>query len=779
MKKILFVGLLIGLLFPNYLLSQTNYALTFSSATSNYVRVPYNAALQPTGAITLEAWLNVNSWTGIPGIVGNTEFGGYEFDIETVGGVPQIHFWVKRNGNYADVYFSQTTFGTGWHHVAGTFDGRYAKIYLDGVLKATNDAGAVYPIQYTYQNSLIIGAEAGSGADPYGNYYNGSVDEVRIWNIARPIDSIQAAMNRQLIGNEIGLAGYWKFDEGASTTSYDATSNLNNGTLVSDPEWILFDGGKTWYTLGATGFSDGQATSVSMAIASDGTPYVGYCDGANGSKATVMKYNGANWVAVGIKAFSSGVASEINFTLASDGSPYVVFKDGANGSKATVMKFNGTSWIVVGTAGFSAGSVTDIKISIKSDGTPYVGFADGANGGKPTAMYYNGSTWNIVGTAGITAGAPNKTNFTLSNDGTPFFAVQYNNGAGGQRASVLSFDGTSWNYVGAQGFSTNSAYYIRILFSPSNVPYVAFVDLTTRLTVMKYNSGTWENVGTYLSSVYTSATLPSLAFASDGTLYVAYLQGAYMAVKKYDGISWQFVGTAVITNNNSDLPCIAINNSGIPFEVHTENSLSGKVTLRRYLLDSNTPLPVELTSFAANAINNIVELKWFTATELNNYGFEIERATAYKGNLNEWVKVGFVHGSGNSNSPKDYSFTDYEPYVGQSYYRLKMIDIDGTFEYTNEIEVNRQLPSKFFLNQNYPNPFNPETVISYLLPVDGLVTLKVYDVLGKEVGTIVNEVKVAGNHQVMFNASTLSSGVYLYKLQSGNFIQTKKMLLIK
>ncbi len=780
MKKTLLLVLLFGLLFQNNLRAQTNSALTFSTSTSTYVRVPYSSVLQSQSAITVEAWLNVNTWAYTPGIVGNTEVGGYEFNIGQVGGIMQLHFIVNRNGNNADVYFSQSDFGTGWHHVAGTYDGQYSKIYLDGVLKATNDAGAIYPIQYSYNNSLIIGAEASSGADAFGNYFNGSIDEVRIWNYTRKVDSIQAAMSRQLVGTEPGLIGYWKFDEGVGTTVSDATANNNDGTLVNSPTWILFDGGKSWYTLGTAGISDGLVYHVNLAIASDGTPYVGYIDNANGNKVTVMKYDGSSWVAVGTKGFSASSAMYLCMTMASNGTLYVAYQDGANSNKVTVQKFNGTNWVVVGAAGFSAGSATDIQIAVNSSGTPYVGFADGANSGKPTAMYFDGSFWNILGTAGVTPLSPGDQDFCLSNDGVPHFALRYLNG----KASVMNFVDSrtpKWDYVGSPSFSSSTAYFIKIAFSPSNVPYVVYVD--SRVTVMKDSSNWWVPVGSNISKA-GGASQSYLAFASDGTPYVTYTESGYMVVKKYDGTSWQFVGTATITNTSTDYPVVAINSNGIPYEAHTEAGLNSKVTMRRYLLNSETtPLPVELTSFTVSFISSYVELKWRTVTEVNNYGFEIERASFISNevrNLN-WQKVGFVQGHGNSNSTKEYSFTDnlsLDPALNLSY-RLKQIDNDGTFKYSEEVEVKTQLPLKFLLSQNYPNPFNPNTTIRYQLPQNSFVTLKVFDVLGKEVSVLVNEVEDAGNHEVNFDASKLASGIYFCKMQTEDFTGIKKLLLIK
>ncbi|MHB9040542.1 MAG: T9SS type A sorting domain-containing protein, partial [Melioribacteraceae bacterium] len=131
--------------------------------------------------------------------------------------------------------------------------------------------------------------------------------------------------------------------------------------------------------------------------------------------------------------------------------------------------------------------------------------------------------------------------------------------------------------------------------------------------------------------------------------------------------------------------------------------------------------------------------------------------------------------------PKDYSFVDKNLQVGKLQYRLKQIDLDGVFEYSDVVEVNFNAPVNFVLGQNYPNPFNPETVISYQLPVGGLVTLKVYDLLGREIATLVNEYKTAGTYNSQFSIRNfqLPSGVYFYTLKAGNYLQAKKMLVIK
>jgi hypothetical protein len=187
-------------------------------------------------------------------------------------------------------------------------------------------------------------------------------------------------------------------------------------------------------------------------------------------------------------------------------------------------------------------------------------------------------------------------------------------------------------------------------------------------------------------------------------------------------------------------------------------------------------VPVELASFTASVNENTVELSWITATEVNNSGFNVERKTQNT----EWENIGFVEGHGTTTETQSYSFIDRGLISGSYSYRLKQVDFDGTFIY-HELAENIEIGTikTYALEQNYPNPFNPATIINYQIPVEGQVSLKVYDMLGNEVATLVNEMKTAGEHQVEFNAGAIASGIYFYRLQAGSFVETKRMMLMK
>ncbi len=191
-------------------------------------------------------------------------------------------------------------------------------------------------------------------------------------------------------------------------------------------------------------------------------------------------------------------------------------------------------------------------------------------------------------------------------------------------------------------------------------------------------------------------------------------------------------------------------------------------------------IPVELTSFAASNDRNNVTLNWATATEVNNSGFQIERKL---NGTNEWTNLSFVSGKGTSTERNNYSYMDKGLTVGKYSYRLKQVDLDGTFEYSPVIEVDVNAPNEYTLYQNYPNPFNPSTTIEYSLPEKADVTISIYTAIGELVTTLVNGTIESGYQKVSFNASNLTSGTYIYQIKAvgaeRTFVDTKKMILIK
>jgi hypothetical protein len=336
-------------------------------------------------------------------------------------------------------------------------------------------------------------------------------------------------------------------------------------------------------------------------------------------------------------------------------------------------------------------------------------------------------------------------------------------------------------YINSNGFVTFEPTTIYGTSSLTQMPHAGFID--------NFIAGYWKN----LDPTNTNVSGKHLYYGiNNGDMVITFenyperngdVNGwitFQIILKSNDNIKIQFndLGTSFDTTDGG----VGIENSdGTQGITYRYEGRGGPIFSSPLALEFGTnasALPVELTTFTVSVKDAAVKLNWETETEVNNYGFEVERF-ALNSKSQAWDKIGFVNGNGNSNSPKNYSFVDNSIVSGKYSYRLKQIDNDGKFEYSNAIEVNFGTPMKYTLNQNYPNPFNPSTVISFSVPVTAHVTLKIYDVLGNEVATLINSEKPAGVYEVEFNASELTSGIYFYKLQTGSFIETKKMLLIK
>ncbi len=305
------------------------------------------------------------------------------------------------------------------------------------------------------------------------------------------------------------------------------------------------------------------------------------------------------------------------------------------------------------------------------------------------------------------------------------------------------------------------------------------------------------------------AALDSSNSVSSGNNWM--LDGILVSQNKegnFKGQGDKYIGVKFSDNGTTKYGWIKIN---IPSNVYNVEIINHVYEDSGNKIHIDGTLPVELVSFTAVQIDEKVKLSWETASEINNFGFEIERKRA---NVeNNWEKIGFVEGAGNSNSPKFYEFFDETSLASEEYfYRLKQIDSDGRFKYSEKIKITVGVPEKFELKQNYPNPFNPTTTIKYSIPSviarewsdrsnlsndsqnrqiatnltssnsrnDANVQLIVYDVLGRKVATLVNERQTPGNYTVQFDADGLSSGVYFYRLTVDNMVVSeKKMLLLK
>jgi len=304
---------------------------------------------------------------------------------------------------------------------------------------------------------------------------------------------------------------------------------------------------------------------------------------------------------------------------------------------------------------------------------------------------------------------------------------------------------------------------------------------TTAVSIAKWNGSSWSALGTGLNSfVYATAVSGSDLYVGGNFSAADGSPASFIA--KWNGSSWSALGGGAW----NVVYALAVNASAGKMMVGGTFQNVGGGTIANYIAsftDSEDPLPVEITSFIVVQNRLDADLKWTTATEANNYGFEIERrtlTTSVNNQSSTWKKITFISGLGSTNSPHEYTFTDRNLSAGNYAYRIKQIDNSGAFTYTKEAEVEIGLvPREFTLSENYPNPFNPSTTIQFSLPQAGFITLKIYNTLGEEIASLISEKLDAGTYTKNWNATDISSGVYFYRLHAGSFVETKKLVLLK
>ncbi len=272
------------------------------------------------------------------------------------------------------------------------------------------------------------------------------------------------------------------------------------------------------------------------------------------------------------------------------------------------------------------------------------------------------------------------------------------------------------------------------------------------------------NIATYFGEVDSVDTLTKVLFG----------QLTHTAPNPFqnDTVSWNFLYTAPDSILTDTIYSVAnsVNSDGIPSNLDQWN-FGENFAVRIF----DDPVPVELSDFIATANLNNVQISWRTLTETNNSGFDIERKTE----SSDWIRITFIPGFGTSTESHSYIYNDNHLQDGSYSYRLKQIDLDGSIAYSDIVNIEVSIPGEFTLEQNYPNPFNPSTNIEFRVGEFGFVSLKVYDALGNLVATLVDEQKPAGKFQVEFSAIGLTSGIYFYKIITGSFSETKKMILLK
>ncbi|MCW9098399.1 MAG: T9SS type A sorting domain-containing protein, partial [Ignavibacteriaceae bacterium] len=358
------------------------------------------------------------------------------------------------------------------------------------------------------------------------------------------------------------------------------------------------------------------------------------------------------------------------------------------------------------------------------------------------------------------------------------------------------------NGVEASSLASNQHLNCDVVIDPSTYEIYAFWIEQDNLQSMAGISGQkfsitgtklWGNNGMTFKAMDSNTDLHMSALFEGGNEYVYYLEyiGATQnnlakafSVDGNGNFNWtgNIVTFSSVVSSKSRLVSDVYSNGASVLAWSDGRQDNGGIYAQDIQVDGSFGgiVPVELLSFTAGLNSGIVTLNWVTATETNNKGFEVERLQNYKiTGLQYWEIIGFIPGYGTTTETHSYSFEDNNLKQGNYQYRLKQIDFDGSFKYSDIVKVEISAPVEFSLEQNFPNPFNPSTSIQYAISGKQFVSLKIYDLLGNEITTLVNEEKPIGKYEVEFNATGLPSGIYFYKLQAGDFIQTKKMILMK
>ena len=288
-------------------------------------------------------------------------------------------------------------------------------------------------------------------------------------------------------------------------------------------------------------------------------PYIAYRDNTNNWRATVKKFDGSSWSDVGIPGMSYASAVYTQIAFSGSGDPYVAYRDSARSGKASVLKFNGSSWQYVGDETFSDGEAGYLRLVFNpSTDEPYLAYGDANLGGLAVVKKFNGTSWENVGTPGISEGPASNTLAMAFNPNTNEPYLAFSDAAIFTKAVVKKFNGSAWEMVGASGFSPTSAEFIDIAFNPTtSEPYVVLTDETNdedKATVMKFNGSSWEYVG---NQQFSSADIqePSIAFnPTTNEAHIVFGDGAYsdkISVMKWNGSGWEYVGTPGFSDYSS------------------------------------------------------------------------------------------------------------------------------------------------------------------------------------------------------------------------------------
>ena len=694
--------------------------------------------------------------------------------------------------NQADGFkcFESTNGGTSFIDKSET----YPDIDINKARKfGTNDLWAV-------GNGGIVSYQSGSGTWG-GPSSTGAPSNVNFKDIAKNSSGKLVAIGSGKI--YVSLDGGWSWQEklnvGSELVSVKFFADSDSRICVVGQDGVglySIDGGETWgYSSWVDVFNPNTLNVIvdkdennALIVGDAGTIAKTTNGGETFSNVQTRAFNGNN--------YSIQSPGENNLIVANDDGLYKSTNQGSN-------------WNKINLPSSFSGKMTDIKMV-----TSLIGFAVSPEGNTILKTTDGGNTWNILRQDNqnikleslhvidqnkvIAWGSDNINNVMLvsTDQGATWKQESAGLSLGGNELVSLTdnkdgklFAIVRTGSIGAFGFTSN----YQLLVSTDNGSnwdenHSNGIIQTLDVNFSNATNGIMVGEGVQFTTDggnnWTEASIPT-----NNSLTKVEFLSTNVAVANDDkgGVFWTSDGgrnwKQMESNTNKEIKDVHPINSGSLLKP-LNGTVTGYFVGNDGLVIKSTDelLPVELLTLFTSIKNNSVTLFWETATEVDNYGFEVARCENSNVKGETWQTVGFVQGHGNSNSVKSYSFTDKNLKSGKYLYRLKMIDTDGSFEYSNEVEVDVTLPTEFTLMQNYPNPFNAQTKIKFTIPPganNNKVTLKLFNILGEEIKTLLNEELEAGFHEVDFNASNLASGVFIYRIEWDDKFKVKKMMMIK
>ncbi len=881
--------LVMFLFVSSQLMAQIGGNALYFDGTEDYVGTGYTSSLDD---FTIECWVkgtNAPTNTNDIGVIHKN--GNFQINWDHASDYYRGAFALSQDETWYPASFGTLEAGV-WYHLVGTFNGREMKAYKNGKL-ITSKIIPIGSIEYN-QDQITIAKHATNSA-----FFNGTIDEVRIWDDVRTESEIKTNMYKELMGNEDNLVLYYKMSDGSGSSLTNNKSGGTNATIYGTPNWVTsgcfagskncldFDGSNdnilmpqsfndVFHGLQHFSFCGWVYCSTLDPEMNWGTIFSSYSSSNAGYERVILhqlpgasKYNLLLSIASG-EANYSDASTNNNIIKIGVWQHYAIVYDGTKSTNEEKLKiyidgiqqilnftgtvpssmpsntnsgyigyYNGGNYFKGGKLdefSFWSKSLTDSEIhemmfrnleGNETDLFAYYRFdeSDGTTLYDITGNGRNGTLTNMEASADWVSSSAFNT--WIGGDSQEWgTAANWSNGIPSSSDNVGLYKWALGNELTISGTPTVN----NILFSSSATPTISSGFTVNGNLLLQKNLNIGANSITLGSSGYLSEGSNNLT-ASTGTISTTRSLGTQSSLTNIAGLGLQINSSSSLGNTTITRGFTTQNNGGLSnpisryYDITFDGSFSGDIAFsyeeneltnaesslslysstnfgsnwtkisdardvtnnlitanslisgtRLTAADEGSPLPVELSSLTASSIKEGILLEWQTATEINNYGFEIQRAIAN----NNFETIGFVAGNGNSNSIKSYSFTDNYLSNEKLSYRLKQIDNDGKFVYSDVVEVNStQIPTNFELYQNYPNPFNPNTTIKFDLPKKQFVTLKIYDILGKEITTLVNETLNAGTYQKEWNPSSLSSGVYIYRLQTDNFTQVRKMNFMK